>query len=46
MLQLREDVFPTYTEKAFLEALASRARIVKKDKVGASDRLLIRYERA
>jgi ribosomal protein L11 methylase PrmA len=45
MLQLRKDVFPNYTEEAFLDALSSQARIVKEERLEGAGRLLIWYER-
>ena len=45
LLQLREDIFPDYTEDAFLAALGSRARVEKTAHISESGRLLAAYNR-
>jgi ribosomal protein L11 methylase PrmA len=45
MLRLRKDVFPDYTEANFLDALSRRGRIVKRETITESGRLLVSYER-
>lgn len=44
MLRFREDIFDDYSEKAFASALNSRARIVRKDILTGSGRILYRYD--
>lgn len=45
MLRLRKDIFPNYTEENFLDALAQRARVVKRETITESGRLLVWFER-
>ena len=45
MLRLRKDIFPTYTQEAFLNALGERARVVKQEAITESGRFLAWYER-
>ncbi len=45
LLQLREDIFPDYTEKHFRESISRNARIVNAQVVSKSGRLLIEYAR-
>jgi ribosomal protein L11 methylase PrmA len=45
LLHLREDVFPDYTEDAFLARLDERARIVDTEAASASGRRLVWYAR-
>ncbi len=45
LLQLREDIFPDYTEEHFLHCIEKRARIVSQKVVTNSGRNLVRYER-
>jgi ribosomal protein L11 methylase PrmA len=45
LLQLREDIFPNYTESEFLRYIESRARIIMSKTVSKSGRLLIWYSR-
>jgi ribosomal protein L11 methylase PrmA len=45
MLRLRKDVFPNYTEESFLDALARRAQIVKRETITESGRMLVWFER-
>ena len=45
LLRLREDIFPDYTEDAFLAALGSRARVEKTTHISQSGRLLAAYSR-
>jgi ribosomal protein L11 methylase PrmA len=46
LLRLREDIFPDYTEDAFLAALTSRARVEKTTRISESGRLLAAYSRS
>ncbi len=46
LLRLREDIFPDYTEEAFLTHLQKRAKVVDSRTVSASGRLLVAYHRA
>ncbi len=45
LLRLREDIFPDYTEAAFLAHLRERAEVVDSRTVSASGRLLVAYRR-
>ena len=45
MLATRENIFPDYTQKAFEDLLSSRAKIIDKQVVSASGRILYWYER-
>lgn len=45
MLALREDIFPDYTEDAFVQAIEQNGRIVGRSLVSRSGRTLFRYER-
>lgn len=44
LLQLREDIFPTYTEQHFLEQVRSRSKIIKTQSISASGRTLVWYD--
>jgi len=46
LLKNRPDIFPDYTEEAFLAHVAKRGAIVRQDRLGESGRLIISYERA
>jgi ribosomal protein L11 methylase PrmA len=46
LLALREDIFPDYAEDAFVRALESRARIVARETVPGTGRVLFGFERA
>jgi ribosomal protein L11 methylase PrmA len=46
MLQLREDIFPDYTEETFRALVTRRARITAEHKFAENGRLLIAFERA
>lgn len=46
LLQLREDIFPNYTEEHFIHCINKRARIVAQKTVTQSGRKLVWYERA
>ena len=46
MLKLREDIFDTYTEDTFLNAISARARIVKSSVVSAAGRRVVWFDRA
>ena len=45
LLALRDDIFPDYTEAAFVEALGARARIVRSRHLSENGRLLVWYDR-
>lgn len=45
LLANREDIFPGYTEEAFLAHVAARGEIVEQDKLGGDGRLLVTYQR-
>lgn len=45
MLQLREDIFPTYSRDAFLTALGSQAEIIEQKPILDNRRLLVWYRR-
>jgi ribosomal protein L11 methylase PrmA len=45
MLTGRPDIFPDYTEDAFLHHVSARARIVRAEHITAAGRLLVWYER-
>ncbi len=45
LLSNRPDIFPDYTEEAFLAQVSARARIVTQDRLGDSTRLLVQYDR-
>lgn len=45
LLSLREDIFPGYTEEAFLEFISAKAKIIKTQRSTSSGRLLVWYER-
>ena len=45
LLSTREDIFPDYTEEAFVAHVGARARIVEKVRIEGSNRLLLRYDR-
>lgn len=46
LLQIREDIFPTYTEERFMQEIQARARVIKTQSVSASGRTLIWYDRS
>ncbi len=45
LLSARQDIFPDYTEEAFLAHVGARARIAGQSRLGEDGRLLIRYDR-
>ena len=45
LLANRDDIFPDYTEEAFLAAVSGRARIVRQAHVSDNGRLLVWYDR-
>jgi ribosomal protein L11 methylase PrmA len=45
LLAQREDIFPDYTEDAFLEAVRARGRVVESRRVSENGRLLVWYRR-
>ena len=45
LLSTREDIFPDYSEEAFVAHVGARARIVEKVRIEGSNRLLLRYDR-
>jgi len=45
LLATREDIFPDYTEEAFLAAVAARGAILRQDHLGDAGRLMIWYDR-
>ena len=45
LLSTRQDIFPDYTEEAFVAHVSARARIVESERIEGSNRLLLRYER-
>jgi len=45
LLRLREDIFPNYNVQDFESGLLSRARIVKKEQVSSTGRVLYWYDR-
>jgi len=45
MLSLREDIFPNYTVEAFEAALASHARVERRDVISQSGRTLYAFDR-
>ncbi len=45
LLRLREDVFVDYTESAFMTHIAEWARVVRSERISASGRTLIWYDR-
>ena len=45
LLRLREDIFVEYTEAAFLDHVAERASVVRSERVSASGRMLVWYDR-
>lgn len=46
LLRLRQDIFPDYNEKNFVDLVQRRARVVKSETVSASGRLLLWYDRS
>ncbi len=45
LLLLREDIFDGYNEENFCRLVSSRARIIKKEKISSTGRLLIWFQR-
>ena len=45
LLRHRPDIFPDYTEEAFLNHVAARGRIVRQDRLGETGRLIVAYDR-
>jgi ribosomal protein L11 methylase PrmA len=46
LLSTREDIFPDYTEEAFIAHVGARARIVEQMRIEGSNRLLLRFDRS
>lgn len=44
LLQLREDIFPDYTQDAFLKAMQRSGRIIRQATISQSGRLLVWYQ--
>lgn len=45
LLRGRVDIFPAYTEEAFLAHVGARGRIVRQDRLGEGGRLIVAYDR-
>src|SRR5690606_12551811 len=45
LLSQREDIFPDYTEEAFLRAVSARGHVVESRRVSDNGRLLVWYSR-
>lgn len=45
LLANRKDIFPDYTEEAFLHHVGKRAAIVEQKKLGADGRMIVQYRR-
>lgn len=45
LLSTRKDIFPGYTEEAFVSAVRARARVVESQRIEGGNRLLLRYDR-
>ncbi len=45
LLRGRADIFPAYTEEAFLGHVGTRGRIVRQDRLGEGGRLIVAYDR-
>jgi ribosomal protein L11 methylase PrmA len=45
LLRHRPDIFPDYTEEAFLRHVGARGRIVREDRIGEGGRLIVAYDR-
>jgi ribosomal protein L11 methylase PrmA len=45
LLRNRVDIFPQYTEEAFLAHVAARGAIVRQDRLGETGRLIVSYDR-
>lgn len=45
LLRHRSDIFPDYTEEAFLQHVAKRGQIVRQDRIGEGGRLILAYDR-
>lgn len=45
LLRHRPDIFPNYTEEAFLRHVSARGRIVREDRIGEGGRLIVAYDR-
>lgn len=45
LLRHRPDIFPDYTEEAFLQQVQARGRIVGQDRIGDGGRLIVTYDR-
>jgi len=43
MLQLREDIFVDYSEENFINSIQQKAKIIKKQRLSGSERLLVWY---
>lgn len=44
LLRHRSDIFPNYTEEAFLSYVGARSRIVRQERLGENGRLIIAYD--
>lgn len=45
LLRHRPDIFPDYTEEAFLAYVRARGAITSEDRIGETGRLIVRYDR-
>lgn len=45
LLRHRRDIFPDYTEEAFVHHVTRRGRIVKQDRLGEDGRLIVAFDR-
>ena len=45
LLRHRPDIFPHYTEDAFLQHVSARGKIVRQDRIGEGGRLIVAYDR-
>ena len=45
LLKHRPDIFPNYTEEAFLAHVASRGAVTRQDRLGETGRLIVTYDR-
>ena len=45
LLSTRKDIFPDYTEQAFVSHVGARGRIVESQRIESGSRLLLRYDR-
>jgi hypothetical protein len=45
LLKFRPDIFPDYSEEAFLAHVAKRGAIVREERLGETGRLIVAYDR-